>query len=67
MLSDGESKAFDSVVEAQLYGDDVTIGKEECINHVPERMQSPKGPYLRKGEADSSKNAQNSKVSWTGN
>ena len=38
MLSDGDSNAFGSVVEAKPYGNSITIVKEECINHVSKRM-----------------------------
>lgn len=38
MLSDGDSKAFNSVVESQVYGKDISIEKEECLNHVSKRL-----------------------------
>lgn len=37
-LGDGDSKAFDSVKEAKVYGDDVDFRKLECIGHVQKRM-----------------------------
>ena len=44
MLSDGDSKAYDAVSAANVYGVDVLIEKEDCINHVAKRM----GTALRK-------------------
>ena len=38
MLSDGDSKAYDSVVADKPYGDTVAIEKEDCVNHVSKRM-----------------------------
>eukprot|EP00794_Sanderia_malayensis_P018474 gene18474-biopygen15564 len=38
MLCDGDSKAFGAVNELKVYGDDVEIEKEDCINHVSKRM-----------------------------
>ena len=38
MLSDGDSKAFDSLVQSKAYGDSVTMSKEDCVNHVSKRM-----------------------------
>ena len=38
MLCDGDSKSYDAVVEAAVYGEDVLISKEDCINHVSKRM-----------------------------
>lgn len=43
-LGDGDSKAYQSVVDAQPYGPDFDIEKLECINHVLKRM----GSRLRK-------------------
>lgn len=37
-LGDGDSKSFDAVAQSKPYGDDVTIDKLECINHVQKRM-----------------------------
>lgn len=37
MLSDGDSKAFNAVCEAKVYGDK-EVKKEECVNHVAKRM-----------------------------
>ncbi len=37
MLSDGDSKAYDLLVESKVYGD-IQITKEECVNHVSKRM-----------------------------
>lgn len=37
-LGDGDSKAFDSVVGNNVYGDECPIKKLECIGHVQKRM-----------------------------
>lgn len=37
VLSDGDSKAFQYITEARIYGD-VKIKKEECVNHVSKRL-----------------------------
>ena len=44
MVSDGDARTFKHLTEKKVYGDDVTIEKEECINHVAKRM----GTALRK-------------------
>ena len=44
MLSDGDSKAYGAVCDANVYGDRINIEKEDCINHVAKRM----GTALRK-------------------
>ncbi|KAI0234644.1 hypothetical protein LSAT2_015041 [Lamellibrachia satsuma] len=44
MVSDGDSRTFKHLTEKKVYGDDVVIVKEECINHVAKRM----GTALRK-------------------
>ena len=44
MMSDGDSRTFKHLTEKKVYGDDVVIVKEECINHVAKRM----GTALRK-------------------
>ncbi len=31
MLSDGDSKAYDNIVEMKVYGDDANVQKEECL------------------------------------
>ena len=51
MLCDGDSKSFDAVKQTEIYGKDIPIQKEDCINHVSKRM----GTALRK-LVDSSKN-----------
>ena len=43
-MSDGDARTFKHLTEKKVYGDDVTIEKEECINHVGKRM----GTALRK-------------------
>ncbi len=37
VLSDGDSKSYDALVEGKVYGE-VKIEKEECVNHVSKRM-----------------------------
>ncbi|GFW74851.1 uncharacterized protein TNCV_5138301 [Trichonephila clavipes] len=39
-LGDGDSKAFDNIVKNEVYGDNCTITKLECIGHVMKRMGS---------------------------
>ena len=34
MLCDGDSKSFDAVTEAKVYGPDVEIEKEDCVSHI---------------------------------
>ena len=38
VLSDGGSKAYDTISTMEVYGKDKTAAKEECINHVSKRM-----------------------------
>ena len=38
MLSDGDSKAYDALVESNIYGDSIKLSKEDCVNHVSKRM-----------------------------
>lgn len=38
MISDGDCKNYDSVVELKPYGDDISIEKEDCVCHVQKRM-----------------------------
>ena len=38
MLCDGDSKAYDTIVEMEIYGREKQIAKEECIDHVSKRM-----------------------------
>ena len=44
VFSDGDSKSYDALVAEKVYGDELEIKKEECINHVSKRM----GTALRK-------------------
>jgi len=44
MVSDGDSRDSKHLTEMNVYGDDVTIIKEECVNNVTTRM----GTALRK-------------------
>ncbi|GFX49795.1 uncharacterized protein TNCV_3073481 [Trichonephila clavipes] len=39
-LGDGDSKAFDNIVKNEVYDDNCTITKLECIGHVMKRMGS---------------------------
>ncbi|GBN45283.1 hypothetical protein AVEN_167517-1 [Araneus ventricosus] len=48
LLSDGDSKAFSELNERKIYGSQVEIKKEECINHVSKRL----GTALRKTVKD---------------
>lgn len=38
MLSDGDAKTFQHLQGLNVYDDDVTLTKEECINHVAKRL-----------------------------
>jgi len=38
MLSDGDTSSLAKVNEAQPYGPDQLVEKEECINHVSKRL-----------------------------
>lgn len=40
VLSDGDSKAFDALKALMPYGPDVTLNKEECINHASKRLRN---------------------------
>lgn len=51
ILSDGDSKTFQMLSDLKPYGEEVTIDKEECINHVSKRL----GSALRNVVADSRK------------
>ena len=59
MLCDGDSKAYDAVCEAKVYGA-VEIQKEDCVNHVSKRM----GTALRKLSTESK--SQGSSISGRG-
>ncbi|GBM55453.1 hypothetical protein AVEN_187559-1 [Araneus ventricosus] len=48
LLSDCDSKAFLELNERKIYGSQVEIRKEECINHVSKRL----GTALRKPVKD---------------
>lgn len=47
-LGDGDSKGYNAVVACKPYGEDVTISKLECVNHIQKRM----GSRLRKLKKD---------------
>ena len=38
ILSDGDSKDYDAIKKMDLYGPDIKIDKEDCVNHVSKRM-----------------------------
>jgi len=38
VFADGDAKTFLELQEAEVYGPDIQITKEECINHVAKRM-----------------------------
>jgi len=38
VLADGDAKTFLELQEAEVYGPDIQITKEESINHVAKRM-----------------------------
>jgi len=38
MLCDGDSKSYNYIVERKVYGKDVSINKDECINYVSKRI-----------------------------
>ena len=39
-IGDGDSKGFSEVRNAQPYGPDLSVEKEECIGHVQKRVGS---------------------------
>lgn len=51
MLCDGDSRAFNSLQEAQVYGF-VPIEKEDCVNHVHKRMGTALRNLLQKQRAE---------------
>ena len=38
MLSDGDSSTYAHLCALKVYGDDVVIHKEECVNHIVKQM-----------------------------
>ncbi|GFT04846.1 uncharacterized protein TNCV_2849811 [Trichonephila clavipes] len=40
VLSDGDCKTFNYLCEKKVYGPDIVIKKEECINHVSKRLET---------------------------
>ncbi|GFT03616.1 uncharacterized protein TNCV_3135821 [Trichonephila clavipes] len=38
ILSDGDCKTFNYLCEKKVYGPDIVIKKEECINHVSKQL-----------------------------
>lgn len=51
VVSDGDAKAYKSIIDLQPYGPDCIVEKEDCINHVCKRM----GTALRNLVSDASK------------
>lgn len=37
MVSDGDTKTFNALLDLKPYGPDVVIEKAECVNHVAKR------------------------------
>lgn len=37
VISDGDSKAFNALKNEKVYGDDITITEEECLNHMEKK------------------------------
>ena len=44
VLSDGDAKTYNHLVDLNIYGDNCPVTKEECVNHVRKRL----GTALRK-------------------
>ncbi|GBM93298.1 hypothetical protein AVEN_99987-1 [Araneus ventricosus] len=42
VLSDGDSKTCQHLLELDVYGDSMKIPKEECLNHVTKRIGTGK-------------------------
>ncbi|GFY31639.1 uncharacterized protein TNCV_4199501 [Trichonephila clavipes] len=38
MLSDGDSKTFQFLSDNKIYGSDIKMEKEECLNHIAKRL-----------------------------
>ncbi|KAJ4445343.1 hypothetical protein ANN_07148 [Periplaneta americana] len=51
MLSDGDAKTFSHLQQSKVYGDNVDLVKEECINYIHKRM----GTALRNLVSDEKK------------
>ena len=52
MVSDGDARTFRHLSDLKVYGEDVALAKEECINHVAKRM----GTALQKLSTQTKKN-----------
>ena len=50
MLSDGDSKAYDAITQANVYGEK-KITKEDCINHMSKRMGTGLSKLVDTGRA----------------
>ena len=40
MVADGDAKTFSNLQKLSVYGPDVIIEKEECLNHVAKRLKT---------------------------
>ena len=50
MLCDGDSESYNYIVEREVYGRDVSINEEECINHVSKRIKkSERAVHSKRG------------------
>lgn len=38
VISDGDSKSFEHITSMKVYGDEVVVEKQECVNHVAKRI-----------------------------
>ena len=38
VLSDGDAKTYNHLVDLNVYGDDCPVTKEQCVNHVSKRL-----------------------------
>ena len=52
LLSDGHARTYKHLCDLNIYGDDVELQKEECINHIAKRL----GTALRKLASSGKKN-----------
>ncbi|GFS48185.1 uncharacterized protein TNCV_2295971 [Trichonephila clavipes] len=48
MLSDGDSKTFQFLSDNKIYGSDIKIEKEECLNHIAKRLGKVKEWKVKK-------------------
>ena len=55
MLSDGDCKSHQALVEESVYGKDVLIIKTDCVNHVSKRLGTALRSLKKSGSQDSVK------------